>query len=493
MLALAGVVLVLVLLPLVRFRLERDQAHFAYLAQTWLAGYLPYADNVTQQWPGQLLIFAAVFKVFGQSAVALRAVDLVLQMVAGLSLIVLAAALARPLTGLVTAVLVAMAYVLLGPWDTTNRETFQVVVLLPILAWLLLSDARGIADRIFAACAGAGVALAILIKPTFGLVLPPLLWMLVSPPVPGAAARRWSRLGIASLGALAVLVLTFVLLRRALPAAYEQVIAYNVQVYAQLSSGVTRPGMVLDLLKSGLFVIPIVIILLPPARRQIALRLAAVQVALVCDVVLQGKAFQYHLFATVPLMLLFYVVLIDLLVRRLVESTGSRRLRWIAVVLIALCLPRGPIAPLSAYAAALADDNSTLSRGQYADIWAATADWMDRHIRCEDGVFIFGMDQGVQWLKALPPLSPASAGVMDPSDPVATRPPLSSKLRRRLVEDLERRRPLWILVAAYDASWLTKSGVDSLLASPELLELMKRSYVRVQNSPPYYVAFKRNG
>src|SRR4051794_34418033 len=53
--------------PLASIPLERDEGEYAYIAQRWLRGDVPYRDAFDQKPPGTFAVYAACFTLFGES------------------------------------------------------------------------------------------------------------------------------------------------------------------------------------------------------------------------------------------------------------------------------------------------------------------------------------------------------------------------------------------------------------------------------------------
>ena len=51
--------------PVAALPFERDEGEYAYIAQRWLAGDVPYRDAFDQKPPGVFLFYAAAFAVGG--------------------------------------------------------------------------------------------------------------------------------------------------------------------------------------------------------------------------------------------------------------------------------------------------------------------------------------------------------------------------------------------------------------------------------------------
>src|SRR2546423_10451642 len=69
-----GVVAVALLLrwPLASIPLERDEGEYAYIAQRWLRGDVPYRDAFDQKPPGAFAAYAVTFGLLGESIGAIH-------------------------------------------------------------------------------------------------------------------------------------------------------------------------------------------------------------------------------------------------------------------------------------------------------------------------------------------------------------------------------------------------------------------------------------
>src|SRR5947199_3288425 len=69
-----GVVAVALLLrwPLASIPFERDEGEYAYIAQRWLRGDVPYRDAFDQKPPGTFAVYAVFFRLFGESIEAIH-------------------------------------------------------------------------------------------------------------------------------------------------------------------------------------------------------------------------------------------------------------------------------------------------------------------------------------------------------------------------------------------------------------------------------------
>ena len=161
----------------------------------------------------------------------------------------------------------------------------------------------------------------------------------------------------------------------------------------------------------------------------------------------------------------------------------------VAVLLLVVGLPRESPATLGGYVWALA--NRSFARGPMAPVWDAAVGWIRTHVEPGERVFVFGHDVGVQFLARIPPLSRVPTGVLDLRDDALNAHPFMVRLKQRLMTDLERDPPAWILVAAYDETWISKSGVESLPAFGPFGDFLRQRYVSVQSDLTSYEVFKR--
>jgi hypothetical protein len=219
--AILWLLLILAVVTIIRVRLwemplERDEGEYAYAGQLFLQGISPYqaAYNVALKLPGTGLVYALIMAAFGQTATALRA---------GLLLVNLASAglvfvLGRRIYGGAGGVVAAGTYALLSMMPLTTGLAAHAThfVMLPALAGIVLLqnlDERTSLARIF--FAGLLIGLAVLMKQTgaaFGLFAAGwILWCDLS-----RAPRTWRRLaarlaGLALGAALPLALAVFVI------------------------------------------------------------------------------------------------------------------------------------------------------------------------------------------------------------------------------------------------------------------------------------------
>jgi hypothetical protein len=497
MLLLVAFVVGVLLMPLVFFRFQRDQAHFAYVALCWLKGLVPYADLPTHQFPGQLMLYAGIFKLLGVSEIAVRTADLILQVIAGLALAGIVARFTRPLTGFLAAILFALQYVCIDPWNASNRETYQIAFLLPTIYWLMFGSLRPWLDKVAALAAGAVVMLVLLIKPTIGLALLPLAWVIFSPGSSAQPPGVWRRrLPFIILGGVLLAALCGGLFSGHWADAYEFLVTYNVEIYSKaLSFEDIRSQLLSSFLFQGLYFIPFVCLVWGRKQRPVLIRLLAIHIGLIVAVLVQGRGFPYQSWVVFPFLLLWTALFIDYVVARTFAAyRGSGEHRWpllagMAVFLLVLGIPYGNAATLSSYSGMLADPS--LTQGPLAPTWDETITWIHAHVRPGERVFFFGHDTGVQFLMQIPPISRVTTGVLDLRDDRLNAHPLMVRLKHQMMTDLERDPPAWILVAVYDESWFSRSGVRSLHSFRPFADFLLRRYELVKSSQTSYVIFRR--
>ncbi len=191
--------------------LERDEGEYAYAGQLLLQDVSPYkaAYNVTLKLPGTCAAYALIMAAFGQTAVAIHAGVILVNLATALLVFVMA----RRIYGDAGGVVAAGTYALLSIVPTTMGLAAHAThfVMLPALAGVVLLqnlDERTSVARIFSA--GLLIGLAVLMKQTgaaFGLFAAGwILWLESS-----SGQKRWRclavRLGWLALGGLLPFIL----------------------------------------------------------------------------------------------------------------------------------------------------------------------------------------------------------------------------------------------------------------------------------------------
>ena len=166
--ALALVVVALLALalraPVAGLPFERDEGEYAYIAQRWFEGDVPYRDAFDQKPPGIFVFYAAAFAAFGESEAAVRWTAQLWALVGIAAIAVLGARIATPAAG-VAAAIAAVACAAQPGWLNNAVNTEQVAVTplaLGGVAALALATRSGIGPSF---AVGALGSLALLLKP----------------------------------------------------------------------------------------------------------------------------------------------------------------------------------------------------------------------------------------------------------------------------------------------------------------------------------------
>lgn len=485
MLAVTLATTVVILAPTLLFRLERDQAHFAYFAQLWLDGVRPYVDVHAHQWPGQYLLYAVALKLFGMSELSIRIQDLLCQALCACALGASTARFTRPVVGLFAAIVYATGYVMVGPWSTANRETYQVALLLPVLHWVLFADWRPSADRVGALLSGVTVAVVVLIKPTVGLVVVPLAAALVwRTDLPPTRTPARARLAFAVAGAAGLFVIVGALFFGHFSDAVRDLIGFHRDVYGKLDTPLAMHAQLAsELARRGLLFTPVACLLVRRPLRRAMVWILLTELALVASIVVQGKALAYHFALLTPFSVLAWLVCAHALVERwsptLHRAHPAARApiaAFFVAILATFVRPGADLVALDRYPSVVAS-YQWKRQGSLGPKWDAAAAWLRAHgDPTREKIHVFGADDGLQFLLHLRNLSTTTAGILDVRNSALNDGPLIVERKRRLVDDLRRQRPEWILVSTFDETWLSRSGSGSLDAFPAFAQLLRDDY-----------------
>lgn len=152
--------------PFLNEPLERDEGAYAYIAQRLSAGELPYRDIYDHKPPAVYFIYAAIFKLMGQSILSIRLFTLFYCMLTTLSLFAVGYLLWGRIGGMLSALL--YAFFSGGPYiqgTSANTETFMVLPMVLALYCFLRGTrdgGRGTVTNLF--LAGIFSGLAVMIK-----------------------------------------------------------------------------------------------------------------------------------------------------------------------------------------------------------------------------------------------------------------------------------------------------------------------------------------
>ena len=279
--------LILAVVTAIRVRLwnmplERDEGEYAYAGQLLLQDVSPYkaAYNVTLKLPGTCVAYALIMMVFGQTAAALHAGVILVN----LATAVLVFVMARRIYGDGSGVVAASTYALLSIVPETYGLAAHAThfVMLPALAGIVLLqklDDRTSAARIF--YAGLFIGVAVVMKQTgaaFGFfAVGWILWCEIS-----SDHKQWPRMAVRLawlvLGGLLPIILMCLIIIRA--GDFHQFWLWTF-VYAREHASVlpfalgmtTLAGVVIALLKGapglwGLAVLGLVLLFCAPSLRR---------------------------------------------------------------------------------------------------------------------------------------------------------------------------------------------------------------------------------
>ena len=164
------VVITLLALPVLTYPLGRDQGEFATIGRGIHNGKAPYTDLWNPKPPAVFYVYAAAIALFGQTTLALRALDLLLVPLVGVALAWLGWRLSSFRAGLFAALLFAVFYLTESFWTLTQNDG---LVLLPMVLALVCTvraaEADGWRGALWALGAGALTAYAVWFKYPFAL------------------------------------------------------------------------------------------------------------------------------------------------------------------------------------------------------------------------------------------------------------------------------------------------------------------------------------
>ena len=121
------VVILLLALPTLTYPLGRDQGEFATIGRGILNGRIPYTQLWNPKPPAVFYIYALVMAVFGRTAIALRALDLLLVPVIMLALYWLGRRIANRRVGLWAALIFPVFYFTETFWTLTQNDGIAVL------------------------------------------------------------------------------------------------------------------------------------------------------------------------------------------------------------------------------------------------------------------------------------------------------------------------------------------------------------------------------
>jgi hypothetical protein len=160
----------LLLLPTLTYGFGFDHGFMQYIGRGMLHGLWPYVDTFDTSFPAVYVLHMAVIAIGGESVLALRIADLLIQIVTALLLFTLARRIYGPRAGLFAAALYAIAYTAGTYYHTAQRDGYLVPCLLACLwgIWTYLDDPTRRAPLLWSALA-AGIGC--LFRPTYALLV----------------------------------------------------------------------------------------------------------------------------------------------------------------------------------------------------------------------------------------------------------------------------------------------------------------------------------
>jgi len=163
------VVTCLIALPMLTYPLGRDQGEFAVIGRGLLQGKVPYVDLWNPKPPAIFIVYAAAMAVFGQTAPALRAIDLLVMPFLLASVGWIGARLFSPRVGLWAALLCAVFYFSETFWTLTQNDGIAVLPMCLALIAALKAAQRTPRAFVWALASGALMGVVVWFKYPFAL------------------------------------------------------------------------------------------------------------------------------------------------------------------------------------------------------------------------------------------------------------------------------------------------------------------------------------
>jgi len=314
--------------PIASIPLERDEGEYAYIAQRWLQGEVPYKETFDQKPPGIFALYALFISCIGTSAAAIHWGMQIYTLGTLVLVYWLGKRLFSETAGLTAAAL--CAFMTSAPCFFGHSANTEMAMILPLTAGLAATlRAVESASARWSLLAGVCAAAALLCKQValFPVALYPLLI------VTGARAGRWRMLGAMVLGGVAPLavVVGYFVWHDAWHDCYDCVIGHNLS-YAGRIPLVLYPFLLLNPL-FGLITISGPIYWLaggaaiggwrirpssspgPHYPGPVALLVLWLILSLL-SVVVGGRFFEHYFVTTIPATALLAGIRIDTLMRR---------------------------------------------------------------------------------------------------------------------------------------------------------------------------------
>jgi hypothetical protein len=473
--------------------LARDQGIFAWVGMTILRGGLPYADAWEVKGPLVHALYALAILLFGATERAIRAFDLVWQLVALSAFLTAGRRYRRPLAGVAGFVL-SVIMTMGSWWDSAQPDGWAGILQL----WstvILLGPQRSVRQGLIA---GALIGAATLIKPIYVLLgILPLVWL-----AHAEDARRFRLLAGAAIGGAVPIGACLALYAAAgdLPQLWEVLFSFNMQSHVgahHLSSSEfalrAARGLVLSPTVTLLLILAAVGFSWLRQRDLPAARLAAIgALAAALCAMIQAKFYFYHLLPYFQQLCLLAGFGIAAAADRLEGRAPPSRLpAWLLVVgaAVALVLPYRMMMPMALstvlpvqHALGVVDDDTYL--GRFALVPSNRDGYSTRDIREAaalaaaasapgEPIYLWGFDALVYFRANRPAVS--RFGFNYPM--VVGTPEYQAQTRRELMTALARTPPRVILVQDDDANNLMpRTSRDYLDDFRELRDLLAERY-----------------
>jgi len=155
---------ILILAPMLTFRMGVDQGVFAYMGAGILDGRWPYLRSWESDFPGLMFLQALQISVLGKSGAMFRLFDVLFQAGNAYLILRIATRVGGRVAGYIAAVVFCLIYQGYGPWNTGQREGFGLLFVLAGFWLAMTSDRRS--AFLTSAAVGLGLGVAMTIKPT---------------------------------------------------------------------------------------------------------------------------------------------------------------------------------------------------------------------------------------------------------------------------------------------------------------------------------------
>lgn len=469
-LALLGLALAL-RAPVASLPLERDEGEYAYTAQRWIAGDVPYRDAFGQKPPAVFAFYAAAFAVGGETPAAVR-VAAQLWIVAGLvALAALGARLFSPAVG-AAAALVGLALASDPSW-LGNAVNTEHVAATPLAVAALLAVSIRRRDALAASLAiGALGAVALLAKP----VTAPIVAFTAATAL-ALSRRRAAQCGALAIGAAVVLAPTWLYFaaRDAGPALLDAVVWNNLAYagetklaqYPAYFAAQFAPSLApLGAIYAAALLAPLALLGAASCERR-RLAWVAAWLAASLPAVAAGGYFRQHQFIlAMPPLALLAAIGLDAIVRRVI---GAHRFATpiAAAALLAVSVAVGfwyfgPATPASKL-------HRLYGSNPFPEAPALGA-WLAERSTPEDRVFIYGSEPQLLFYAKRP-----SASRYIFVYPLTMPLPAAAARQREALAEIDAARPRFVVGSFVRTSTLVQPGTPPELASG-LRERLERDY-----------------